>query len=224
MWFKSQLIMKNPILYSFRRWPYAIRARFALTFSNFTFEHREVNLKNRPKELYIISAKGTVPVLQLDNQTIIDESYDIMIWSNKNNNCFDLLSFNSELQKDLIKKNDSYFKYWLDRYKYYDRFPNESKEFYFEKASSFLLDINNMVKKNKYIMNDKIQLVDLAIFPFIRQFANVNINVFFDKFNHLKKWYLDLSDSDRFQSIMQKYDFWNKNNKPVLVNLNINKD
>ena len=165
-----------------------------------------------------------MPVLQLDNQTIIDESYDIMIWSNKNNNCFDLLSFNSELQKDLIKKNDSYFKYWLDRYKYYDRFPNESKEFYFEKASSFLLDINNMVKKNKYIMNDKIQLVDLAIFPFIRQFANVNINVFFDKFNHLKKWYLDLSDSDRFQFIMQKYDFWNKNNKPVLVNLNINKD
>jgi len=211
--------MKNPVLYSFRRWPYAIRARLALSFINFTFEHREVNLKNRPKDLYNISKKGTVPVLQLDNN-IIDESYDIMIWSNEKNSNFDLLSFKSKLQLDIIKRNDFYFKYWLDRYKYFDRYPDQSKEYYFEKASEFLLEINNMLKENKYILDKKIQLVDLAIFPFIRQFVNVNINLFCDKFYHLNKWYLNFSTSDRFQSIMQKYDFWDRNNKPIIVNLN----
>ena len=100
--------MKNPILYSFRRWPYAIRARLALSFINFTFEHREVNLKNRPKDIYDISKKGTVPVLQLDNN-IIDESFDIMIWSNKKNSKHDLLSLNSKLQLDIIKKKWFWF-------------------------------------------------------------------------------------------------------------------
>ena len=180
-------------------------------------------MKNRPKDLYDISKKGTVPVLQLDNN-IIDESFDIMIWSNKKNSKFDLLSLNSKLQLDIIKKNDSDFKYWLDKYKYFDRYPEQSKEFYFEKASEFLLEINNMLKENKYILHKKIQLVDLAIFPFIRQFANVDINLFSDKFYHLNRWYLNFSTSDRFQSIMQKYDFWNRNNKPIMVNLNFLKN
>ncbi|MAV59256.1 MAG: hypothetical protein CMG07_04815 [Candidatus Marinimicrobia bacterium] len=143
-----------------------------------------------------------------------------MIWSNEKNSNFDLLSFKSKLQLDIIKRNDFYFKYWLDRYKYFDRYPDQSKEYYFEKASEFLLEINNMLKENKYILDKKIQLVDLAIFPFIRQFVNVNINLFCDKFYHLNKWYLNFSTSDRFQSIMQKYDFWDRNNKPIIVNLN----
>ena len=212
--------MKNAILYSFRRWPYAIRARLALSYVNFEFEHREVNLKNRPKDLYIISPKGTVPVLQLNNNRILDESLDIVLWSNDQNKSQNLLRFNSKFQLEIIKKNDIDFKFWLDKYKYFDRFPEYSKEYYFKKASLLLKPLDDLLTNNHYIMNENIQLVDLAIFPFIRQFANVDLELFSEKFTYLYRWYIKISESYLFKNVMQKYDFWDKKDKPLIINLN----
>ena len=122
--------MKNvpryPILYSFRRCPYAIRARMALSKSNITIELREISLKKRPDALYQISPKGTVPVLQLVENEIIDESLDIMLWAIDNSNC-DWLKNEQEKQLEIISINDGKFKYWLDRYKYSDRYPEHNE-------------------------------------------------------------------------------------------------
>ena len=210
---------KNSILYSFRRWPYAIRARLALSYLDFNFEHREVHLKNRPEELYNISPKGTVPVLYLDSNTIINESLEIMLWVNKNLDKINLLHINSDKQLILINENDTNFKYWLDRYKYFERFPENTKDYYFEKSSFFLTKIEKLLKYNTYIINDKIQLIDLAIIPFIRQFANVDFDLFKSKFYNITNWYIKIIDSDRFKNIMNKYEFWSNNDQPLIINL-----
>ena len=117
--------MQNHILYSFRRCPYAIRARMAISYSNVEVELREISLKNRPKEMYEVSAKGTVPVLITKNKKIIDESLDIMIWAINKNKKQNLLNNKNELE--LISSNDFEFKQWLDKYKYHVRFPDRTK-------------------------------------------------------------------------------------------------
>ena len=116
-------INPHPILYTFRRCPYAIRARMALAYSNITIEIKEIFLQNRPQELFDISPKGTVPVLCLNNSKIIDESLDIMQWALTQNDLENWIGPKINCQNKLIKENDSEFKYWLDRYKYYDRYP-----------------------------------------------------------------------------------------------------
>ncbi len=221
MWSKSQKFMKNFILYSFRRWPYAIRARLALSYLDIRFEHREVNLKNRPKELYNISSKGTVPVLQIDDDHIIDESLDIMIWANKNLKENKLLTINPNKQLTIIKENDTEFKFWLDRYKYFDRFPENSKRYYFNKSSIFLKKIEDNLNNTTNIIDDKMQLVDYAVFPFIRQFANVDFDFFKTKFKNISDWYLKISESKRFKKIMNKYEFWSSSDKPIYIDFYI---
>ena len=123
--------MQNHILYTFRRCPYAIRARMAISYSNIEVELREISLKDRPKEMYEVSAKGTVPVLITKNKKIIDESLDIMIWAINQNKKQNLIDNKNELE--LISNNDFDFKQWLDKYKYHVRFPDKTREFYREK-------------------------------------------------------------------------------------------
>ena len=148
--------MKNvpsyPILYSFRRCPYAIRARMALSKSKITIELREISLKKRPDALYQISPKGTVPVLQLVEDTIIDESLNIMLWAINNSNC-DWLKNEREKQLEIISINDGEFKYWLDRYKYSDRFPELNRSEYQNACSKFLNTYDIMLKDEIYFHN-----------------------------------------------------------------------
>ena len=167
------------ILYSFRRCPYAMRARLAcaLFLPAQSLELREVVLKDKPQELLVISPKATVPVLQLHNTKVIDESRDIMLWA--------IEQFSSELKSqclplhlqleidELIDENDGSFKWALDRYKYADRY-DESEEHYRQMGEAFLARLEGLLEKNQYLFTAEISLADISIFPFVRQFAHVN--------------------------------------------------
>jgi len=205
-----------PILYSFRRCPYAMRARLALALSNTRVELREVELKNKPDALRIISPKATVPVLQIETEEgredVIDESIDIAYWALLNNDPYRLLPNSQELReevKQLIHTNDNEFKSALDRYKYFDRYPEFSQAQYRGQGETFLHQLNSRLEKHKFILSDKISIADIAIMPFIRQFAHVDIDWFkSSRYEHVINWLNFWLESNVFQSIMKKYKPW----------------
>ena len=204
-----------PILYTFRRWPYAIRARMVLSKAEITIELREISLKNRPQELYNISDKGTVPVLKVDN-LVLDESLDIMNWAIKYSN-LNLLDYNENNQLAMITNNDYKFKPWLDKYKYHSRFPENTKEYYREKATEILDIYETILKSNKYLIGDKIGLADIAIFPFVRQFAYVDINWFNENYKFSTYWLNKLIESSLFNSVMGKYQVWDSSSNGIII-------
>ncbi len=209
--------MNYPILYSFRRCPYAIRARMAMAYSKISYEHREILLKNRPKDLYRISKKGTVPVLKLVDGTVIDESVDIMKWCIKQNDLDGWFEDNYTLQNRFIKNNDTEFKYWLDRYKYHIRYIENSYEKYQKEVEAFLIKYNLILQENYFLMGKKLSLVDVALMPFIRQAAHVDISWFAQNFPALSEWLEKLKVSPLFLSIMKKYDIWHDSGEGVIV-------
>ena len=186
----------------------------ALTQINLTLELREILLSDRPIGLYDISPKGTVPVLFLINGEVIDESLDIMLWCFKKLN--GQLDYSSQLE--LIKIIDGDFKYWLDRYKYHDRFAEYPQVYYRDKCVNILNDIENILENKTFIINNNIQFTDMAIFPLIRQFINVDRSWFSDRFQALTEWYLQIQTSSIFTSVMEKYDLWEETLDPKLVN------
>ena len=202
--------MQLPILYSFRRCPYAMRARMAMNYSKISYEHREILLRKRPQALYDISAKGTVPVLQLPDGLIIDESIDIMRWALKKSDPESWYKDKIPEQDNMIERNDTVFKYWLDRYKYHVRYPENSFEEYQTQLEQFYLKYNSQLDKNTYLLGNHISLVDIAIMPFIRQAAHVNLDWFSEKFPKLHNWLENHKTSKIFKSIMEKYDIWNE--------------
>ena len=111
----------------------------ALAYSNITVELKEISLSDRPQELYDISSKGTVPVLCINNSTIIDESLDIMKWALSQYDPKSWITDNNEFQFDMIEVYDNEFKYWLDRYKYYDRYPENDQNYYNKKCDKYLI-------------------------------------------------------------------------------------
>ena len=145
----------------------------ALSEYNIKVELREILLKDRPNELLNISPKGTVPVLQLPNKNVLDESLDIINWV-LNNNDSNWRETNYEEQKTMIKNNDEEFKHYLDRYKYNDRYPEKSKEFYQKKCEVYLKNYEEKLTENMFLVSDKMQIADIALFPFLRQYAHIN--------------------------------------------------
>ena len=203
-----------PILYSFRRCPYAIRARLALKVSALDVVLREIKLSNKPAEMLTCSPKGTVPVLLLPNGTVIDESKDIMEWALNQSDPNSWLSDDVAVQqKDevLIDYNDNEFKKYLDLYKYADRYPEKSVEYYRQQGEVFLEKLECELNKTKFILKDNITFVDMAIFPFIRQFAFVDKD-WFDKsqYKKLKKWLELLLGTSLFNDVMKKHPVWSK--------------
>ena len=186
----------------------------ALTQIDLTMELREVSLKNRPQQLHDISPKETVPVLQLQNEAVIDESLDIMLW------CFQQNEGQSEYssQLELIKIIDGEFKYWLDRYKYHERYPEYSRDYYRDKCTVILSQFENLLEKNIYFSGNEMQLADMAIFPFMRQFAHVDKDWFLSAFQTLTEWYQRIHASPVFTGVMEKYDFWKEGDDPLLIN------
>lgn len=209
------------ILYSFRRCPYAMRARLAiqLWLPASYLELREVVLKNKPQAMLEISPKGTVPVLQLSDGVIIEESLDIMHWALQFEES-NITNFYSDSQKteidELINENDGDFKWALDRYKYSDRF-EESESYYQEKADVFLAKLEARLNKNEYLTGGDMSFADLAIFPFVRQFAHVNKRWFEqqEKYSKLNNWLQYFLNSDIFSAIMKKYPAWDQDSKVV---------
>lgn len=212
-----------PILYSFRRCPYAIRARLALRYSGQTVELREVVLKDKPQNMLAVSEKGTVPVLVLQTekgeQKVLDESLDIMLWSLKRSDPEQWLPENNteyESQLALIHHNDSVFKQNLDRYKYHDRYPEHSAEYYRSLGEAFLSDLETKLATQDYLFGDRKTLADMAIFPFVRQFAHVD-KAWFDQspYPRLITWLEHLLASESFNAIMPKFSQWQVGDEPI---------
>ena len=206
--------MKLPVLYTFRRCPYAMRARLALYYSKINYEHREISLKNRPIELYNISSKGTVPVLELQTGKVIDESFEIMKWAISLNDPKKWFYNSKEKQLEAIFVNDFHFKKWLDKYKYHVRYPDYEKSFYRSKCEKILNKYEKILMSSDNLFGNQISLGDIALLPFIRQFANVDINRFNEIFVNLSKWLEQLVQLDIFINMMKKFDTWEEGNVP----------
>ena len=144
------------ILYSFRRCPYAIRARLAIAYSQKQVQLREVALKNKPPELLTLSVKETVPVLQLTDKTLLDESLDIMIWALTKRDPDNWLAGNLQKMLTLIDENDYEFKSWLDKYKYAVRFPEKSESYYREQCEDFLCQLEQRLANSTYLFSNQL--------------------------------------------------------------------
>jgi len=210
--------MTHPVLYSFRRCPYAMRARLALYAANINVEIREIILRDKPQHMLKISPKGTVPVLHLIDGTVIDESLDIMIYALGRQDPDEWLHEDEQTTDFLIKRNDNEFKRALDRYKYPDRYPDEDCSNMFDIGADILYDLNNRIENNGSLIEDYSTIADYAIFPFVRQFANTNRERFENlKFTPLEKWLDNHLQSDLFNAIMEKYEPWHPEDKPITL-------
>lgn len=201
------------ILYSFRRCPYAMRARLSLVLSNKSVQLREIILKHKPEAMLQASPKGTVPILIEKDGHVIDESLDIMKWALEGSQ---LLSSATSSMHLLIKENDDVFKGWLDKYKYADRYPEHSEIYYREQGEIFLEKLEQQLINSNRLFNDEFSFADLAILPFIRQFAFVDIHWFNQsKYQRVRDWLTNFIDSELFLSIMKKYPTWLESNQEV---------
>ncbi|VAW66858.1 Glutathione S-transferase domain protein [hydrothermal vent metagenome] len=207
--------LQLPILYTFRRCPYAIRARLAIRYSQLQVELREIELKNKPAELLQASAKATVPVLILNEQTVIDESLDIMHWSLHQYDPENWLqtSHNKKINF-LIQHNDAQFKIDLDHYKYADRFPLHAPHYYRQQGERFLIQLEKRLNQHQFLINHCVSIADIALFPFIRQFAYVDIKWFeTSPYPKLRSWLSYWLESELFLSIMKKHPVWQSSTK-----------
>ena len=178
-------------------------------YSKISYEHREILLKERPKKLYQLSPKGTVPVLNLPDGKVIDESLDIMKWSVSVNDPDSWYVNNIDYQLEIISINDKEFKKWLDRYKYHDRYPEYSVEYYREKCEKILDNFEKILASEKFLFSNNISLADIALLPFVRQFSNVDIIWFRNRFINLSGWMDELIGMEIFQAMMKKFEIWN---------------
>jgi glutathione S-transferase len=199
-----------PILYSFRRCPYAMRARLAIAYTGVVVELREVELRNKPQAMLLISPKATVPVLQLENGRVLDESLDIMFWALQQNDVEQWLkAVNLNHAQALIQRNDEQFKYYLDRYKYADRYPAYSELYYRQQAELFLTDLEGLLTQSVFLCGEHFSLADAAILPFIRQFCAVDPLWFKDSpYPALRRWLNHFLASSLFERVMEKYPYW----------------
>ena len=184
--------MSLPILYSFRRCPYAMRARMSIIRSGFQVEHREVHLRDRPIQMMEISPKGTVPVLLLVDGTVIEESLEIMEY---------VLPWNlTQNDREWVMRNDFEFKYHLDRYKYPNRYEGIDELEQRDAASKFIDSLEKNIPDGNH--SD-------AIFPFVRQFANHD-RQWFDEQNwpNVHQWLAINLESKEFSTCMTKYSQW----------------
>lgn len=207
------------ILYSFRRCPYAMRARMALYAAGINVIIREIKLSDKPASLLKISPKGTVPVLQLESGQVIDESLEIMIWALTQSDPNNLLkNCNPEQWKHLINENDTKFKLFLDKYKYTDSSDLEMISKYRNKSDFFLNILEQKLTDNKFLMGETISIADIAIFPFIRQFAAVDDDWFAkSSYTKINNWRECFVNSDLFQAIMHKYPIWQEGEDEVYL-------
>ncbi|WP_415888246.1 glutathione S-transferase [Neptuniibacter sp. SY11_33] len=210
--------MNRPILYSFRRCPYAIRGRLAIAQSGVEVELREIVLRDKPEHMLEISPKGTVPVLLLPDGTVIDESLDIMHWALAQNDSDAWLDADSKQIDQLIQANDLEFKSWLDKYKYSDRHPEREQTYYRNKCELWLVQLEKLLNKNRgTLLAGGKSLADYAILPFIRQFAHVDLDWFNTAdYPHVQNWLSDFKESDLFLRAMKKYKPWNESQEFIV--------
>ncbi|MFA8441840.1 glutathione S-transferase [Yoonia sp.] len=207
--------MTLPILWTFRRCPYAMRARLAIQSSGQQVALREILLKDKPAPFLAASPKGTVPVVQ-DGDTVIEESRDVMLWALGRNDPEGWLDMPPE-GSALIDTCDGPFKTALDHTKYAVRFPDKDEATERAKAMVFLEGLNDRLAQSAFLMGPKRTLADMAILPFVRQFANTD-RAWFDAqgLAPLTQWLDDFLASQRFRSVMSKYPPWQNGQDQVL--------
>ncbi|HGM5579425.1 TPA: glutathione S-transferase N-terminal domain-containing protein [Pseudomonas putida] len=196
------------ILYSFRRCPWAMRARLALRYAGCDVEIREVSLKDKPAELLALSPKGTVPVLDT-GERVLEESLDIMRWALAYNDPQDWqLQANpqaAERGEALIVRNDRDFKAQVNLYKYAERYPQHSREHYRHQAEVWLAELEGLLENRPFLLADHPSLADAALLPLLRQFAGVEPQWFAEAaYPRLRSWLQGWLASDLFKAIMAR--------------------
>ncbi|MEJ8562307.1 glutathione S-transferase [Yoonia sp. GPGPB17] len=204
-----------PILWTFRRCPYAMRARLAIQSSGQHVILQEILLRNKPAPFLAASPKGTVPVVQ-DGNRVIEESRDVMLWALGRNDPEGWLDM-PDAGHSLIDTCDGPFKSALDHTKYAVRFPDRDEADERAKAMVFLTDLNDRLTEKPFLMGPRRTLADMAILPFVRQFANTD-RAWFDAqgLRPLTRWLDDFLASDRFRGIMTKHPPWQYGQDQVL--------
>lgn len=187
----------------------------ALLYAGIRVELREVKLNDIPGEMLVLSSKSTVPVIQLQNGTVFEESLDIIDWALS---IADPENWSRATDESLIRDNDEDFKALLDQYKYADRFPDKSQLEHRKAALVFLDRLENRLRQAAYLTGDRQGRVDICIMPFIRQFAGVDPEWFGQcELVALRSWLRGMLDSNLFQQVMQKYPVWQVGNEPVYL-------
>ncbi len=208
-----------PVLYSFRRCPFAIRARLAIHASRQTVELREVILRNKPEAMLLASPKGTVPILLLSEGRVVDESLDIMTWSLKQADPEGWLPDRQDDQlrfDELLARNDGSFKMALDRYKYPNRFEGADPHQARDDGARFIRDLDVCLQNGQFLLGQRFSLADAAILPFIRQYAHVDRDWFYrQSWKAVIAWLDAFKESERFLSVMIKIPAWQQGTKGV---------
>ena len=220
-----------PILYSLQNCPYAMRARLALLLAQQKVQLRAITMKDKPDDMLLASPKGTVPVLIIkkerqskddgfdpDNDQVVDESLDIMLWALERNDPKNLLYSEDpnalpEMLK-VIEENDTEFKPSLEKYKRAKRFHGDDLEACRIECEPFIQSLEQRLKKNKFFMGETPSLLDYALLSFIRQFSRVNKPIFQqDQYANLRNWLSHHLQSQLFSKMMTKYPLWLDNHE-----------
>ncbi len=222
-------LLSHPVLYSYRRCPYAMRARMAIYVAGLQVEQREIVFWQKPEPMLQASPKGTVPVLVLpDENGVIDESWDIVKWafnhadSQAEANWYQGLSAEQHgLAEALIADNDGAFKTALDCYKYADRFPDKTPLEHREAGLFFLTKLNNLLSNSSGLLGEPLSYADLSVCTFVRQFMNVDVawreGEASEQFPFLMRWLQGISASEVFVNIMKNRPVWEAAHQPLWV-------
>ncbi|MEY4563192.1 MAG: hypothetical protein RLZZ618_2469 [Pseudomonadota bacterium] len=211
--------MTLPILYTFRRCPYAMRARLGLLHAELPVVCREITLRDKPPQLLAMSPKGTVPVMLLPDGRVLEESLDILRWALGQNDPLAVLQVGDASDiHDLIDRNDGPFKQQLDRYKYPERHPDIPAELTRgEAVDRHLGPLNDRLALSTQLCGERVSVADLALMPFVRQFAQVDADWFAQSgLAHLKRWLDAWTSSPMFEAAMGKLPVWHEGDAPLV--------
>jgi len=198
---------QTPILWSFRRCPYAMRARLTILYTGVKVDLRDILLKDKPVEMTDASPKATVPVLNTGSE-VIAESRDIMLWALRQNDPNGWLDM-PDAGHAMIDTNDGPYKRALDHTKYAVRFPDRDASADRAKAADVLFGLNDRLENNAHLFGDAPKMADTAILPFVRQFANTDRDWFIAQdWPHLIRWLTAFETSDSFKFVMAKRPIW----------------
>ncbi|WP_028022292.1 glutathione S-transferase [Enterovibrio calviensis] len=212
--------MTVPILYSLRQCPYAMRSRLAILHAGQTVILRDIDMNNKPEEMLAISPKGTVPVLELADGSVIDESLDVMVWALKQSDPNNLLYSHDSTQlpimRELIERHDVEFVGALQKYRAASRYRDDNKIAFRDECCKWLGPIEQRLSQHAYIMGEQPSLVDYAILPLIRQFSRVDKRWYAQApLPYLRAWLVKHYDDPTFSKAMVSYPKWNKNDEPI---------